>query len=461
MLEVTRAVDGGAGVLYIYGNYGGDVMNFDLAAELAGLEGIEVATVLGADDVASAPKGEERPPSGHRRHLLPVQGRRRQSRRGRLARRGDRRRRACREPDRGRMGVALSPCTLPAAGRPTFELPDGEMEIGMGIHGEPGIRRGPLEPADRIADSLVDAILADMHIDRGESVAVLVNGLGATPQEELYILYRRVQRSARWRGHPHPSRPTSASTRRRSRWPVHPSRSSDSTTSCGASSTHRAPDRSSSSDDRAAPTSSCAVAADVEAAADELNRLDAAAGDGDLGVTMTRAAEAARSVVGELDQSDIQGSLRRLGTEIARRAPSTSGTLLATGLLRASRVELGDVIDGPAASALLDAAVAGIVERGKASPGDKTMLDALVPAADALRRAAGQGVGLTEALAESALAARAGAEATVAMRPSIGRAAWMPDRSVGHVDAGAYLAGLILGSLARQAATDDLGDSGP
>ena len=89
------------------------------------------------------------------------------------------------------MGVALSPCTVPSAGRPTFELPAGEMEIGMGIHGEPGIRRGPLEPADAIADQLVAAILQDLPHERGDRVAVLVNGLGATPKEELYILYRR------------------------------------------------------------------------------------------------------------------------------------------------------------------------------------------------------------------------------------------------------------------------------
>ena len=90
------------------------------------------------------------------------------------------------------MGVALSPCTIPAAGNPTFELPDGQMEIGMGIHGEPGVRRGALEPADRIADELVDAILADRDWPTGSRVGVLVNGLGATPKEELYILYRQV-----------------------------------------------------------------------------------------------------------------------------------------------------------------------------------------------------------------------------------------------------------------------------
>jgi len=92
------------------------------------------------------------------------------------------------------MGVALSPCTIPAAGVPTFELPEGQMEIGMGIHGEPGVRRGPLESADAIAHELTKAILADLPYGRGDEVGVLVNGLGATPKEELYILYRSVAR---------------------------------------------------------------------------------------------------------------------------------------------------------------------------------------------------------------------------------------------------------------------------
>ncbi len=191
MLAVTEAVSGGRGVLYLYGNYGGDVMNFDLAAELAGASGIEVRTFLGADDVASAP-----PDRADRRRgiagiflLYKVAGAA-ADRGGSLdevvaavARAADGLR---------TMGVALSPCTIPAAGKPTFELPDGQMEIGMGIHGEPGVRRGALEPADRIADELVDALLADRDYPAGSRVAVLVNGLGATPKEELYILYRRV-----------------------------------------------------------------------------------------------------------------------------------------------------------------------------------------------------------------------------------------------------------------------------
>jgi len=191
MLEVTEAVSAGRGVLYLYGNYGGDVMNFDLAAELADAAGIEVRTLLAADDVASAP-----PERADRRRgiagiflLYKVAGAAAAggaSLDGVVAV-------TTRAADGLRtMGVALSPCTIPAAGVPTFSLPDGEMEIGMGIHGEPGVRRGALEPADRIADELLDTILGDREYAPGSRVAVLVNGLGATPREELYILYRRV-----------------------------------------------------------------------------------------------------------------------------------------------------------------------------------------------------------------------------------------------------------------------------
>jgi len=190
MLAVTRAIHGGAGVLYLYGNYGGDRMNFDLAAELAGIEDIQVEAVLGADDIASAPKGEE-----HRRRgiagiffLYKIAGAAAATGASLAEVKAVTEKAASRVRS---MGVALSPCTVPAAGRPTFEVPDGQMEIGMGIHGEPGIRRGPLDSADSIATQLMEGLLNDLPYGRGDTVAVLVNGLGATPKEELYILYRK------------------------------------------------------------------------------------------------------------------------------------------------------------------------------------------------------------------------------------------------------------------------------
>jgi len=191
VLEATKAVDGGAGVLFLYGNYSGDVMNFDLAAELADAEGIPTATLLAADDVASAPKGSEDRRRGVAgiAFLYKVAGARAEEGADlaevlAVAQRAAAGLRS--------MGVALSPCTLPAAGRPTFTLPEGEMEIGMGIHGEPGVRRGPLQAADEIAEQLVAQLLPDLPYEEGGEVAVLVNGLGATPKEELYVLYRSV-----------------------------------------------------------------------------------------------------------------------------------------------------------------------------------------------------------------------------------------------------------------------------
>jgi phosphoenolpyruvate---glycerone phosphotransferase subunit DhaK len=189
MLDVTKRIDGGAGVLYLYGNYGGDVLNFDLAADLAAAEGIRVETLLGADDVASAPKDA----TDRRRgiagifFLYKVAGAAAEQGRDLDAVVAVTRKAA--EHTRT-MGVALSPCTLPAVGRPTFELDEGEMEIGMGIHGEPGIRRGALETADEITEQLVDAIIEDLDVADGDRICVLMNSLGATPQEELYIMFR-------------------------------------------------------------------------------------------------------------------------------------------------------------------------------------------------------------------------------------------------------------------------------
>jgi dihydroxyacetone kinase/dihydroxyacetone kinase-like protein len=191
VLQATRAVDGGAGVLYLYGNYGGDVMNFDLATELAEAENIRVRTIVGADDVGSAPPDQQDLRRGIAGIVLLYKIA------GAAAERGasldEVLRLTAKAADNLRtFGVALSPMTLPSVGRPTFELPEGEMELGMGIHGEAGVSRSPLAPADDVADTLLDTILTDMPMPTGARVVVLLNGLGATPQEELYVLYRRV-----------------------------------------------------------------------------------------------------------------------------------------------------------------------------------------------------------------------------------------------------------------------------
>ena len=199
MLEVTRRIHGGKGVVYIYGNYGGDVMNFDMAAEMAAMDDIEVQRVLVADDVASAPRerAERRRGVAGMVFAFKVAGAKAD-----LGGTLDEVEAVARKAlaNIGTMGVALSPCTVPMAGRPTFTIGEDEMEIGMGIHGEPGVKREKLQAADEIAERIVSTILADMAVAAGDQVAVMVNGLGATPPEELYILYRKVHGSLRERG---------------------------------------------------------------------------------------------------------------------------------------------------------------------------------------------------------------------------------------------------------------------
>jgi dihydroxyacetone kinase-like protein len=199
MLAVTKRIDGGKGVVYIYGNYGGDVMNFDMAAELADMEGIQVKTVLVKDDVASAPPAE----AGRRRGVAGMVFAFKVA--GAKADKGGSLDEVAAAAEKAlanirTMGVALSPCTVPLAGKPTFTIGDDEMEIGMGIHGEPGMKREKLQTADQIAERMTLAILEDLPQKQGTRVAVMVNGLGATPPEELYVIYRKVDEILKGKG---------------------------------------------------------------------------------------------------------------------------------------------------------------------------------------------------------------------------------------------------------------------
>jgi dihydroxyacetone kinase-like protein len=199
MLEVTRHIHAGQGVVYIFGNYSGDVMNFEMAAELADMEGIPVRSVLVKDDVASAPPAEAQRRRGVAGMVFAFKIA------GARAEQGGTLDEVAAVAQKAldnirSMGVALSPCTVPMAGRPTFSIGEDEMEIGMGIHGEPGIKREKLQHADPIAERMSLAILDDLKPARGDRLAVMVNSLGATPQEELYILYRRVHAILQERG---------------------------------------------------------------------------------------------------------------------------------------------------------------------------------------------------------------------------------------------------------------------
>jgi dihydroxyacetone kinase-like protein len=193
MVAATRAVNGDAGVLYIIKNYTGDVLNFEMAADLADAEGIKVESVIINDDVAvqdslytAGRRGVgatvllEKMVGGLAETHAPL------DQVAALARKVNNQARS--------MGMALTSCTVPAAGKPTFELDDDEMEIGIGIHGEPGRRRAKMAPAADVTEMLVSPIIEDLGLKAGEQVLAFVNGLGGTPQIELYIVFDALQR---------------------------------------------------------------------------------------------------------------------------------------------------------------------------------------------------------------------------------------------------------------------------
>lgn len=193
MADAMRIASGGAGILRLYGNYGGDVMNFDMAGETVEMENdIRSTTVLLADDVASAPPAEAAKRRGVAGmvYAFKIAGAKAEEMADldAVTAAAQQAADACRS-----IGMALTPCTVPQAGKPTFQIGEDEMEMGMGIHGEPGIWRDKLRPADAIVDEMMDRLLADMPLKKGDRASILVNSLGATPPEELYIMYRRAR----------------------------------------------------------------------------------------------------------------------------------------------------------------------------------------------------------------------------------------------------------------------------
>jgi len=193
-----------------------------------------------------------------------------------------------------------------------------------------------------------------------------------------------------------------------------------------------------------------AVATELLEARDSLNRLDGVAGDGDLGLTVTNAARALIELAPSLEALMEADAIRRCGTEIARRAPSTGGTLIAFALMAAAKAEIAD--SAPAverAARYLDAAAASVAQRGQVAPGDRTMLDALAPAADVVDRIALEGGAATAAVREAAAAADQGAKATASMSAKVGRAGWLAERAAGHEDAGARLVAMAFAAAAN------------
>jgi triose/dihydroxyacetone kinase / FAD-AMP lyase (cyclizing) len=491
VLAAIRAVAGRAGVLLIVKNYSGDRLNFGLAAEMARADGIAVEVVIVADDVALAATTE----NAGRRGLAgtvfvhKVAGAAAEAGAS-LAEVAAEARDAARSV--GTMGVALTPCTVPAAGTPGFTLGGDEIELGLGIHGEPGVRRGPLEPADVLVDRLLNAIIADGRplLDRGSRVALLVNNLGATPTMELYVVARRAVIALEARGIlleriyvgtflsalemagvslslvqvddrrlARLDAPTGATA-----WPKTTGRrprSRSLTGSPAAASTRPGSDEPTvdfpvcksprTGVGRAIEAALRAATRALKEAAPRLTAMDQAVGDGDLGISLERGAQAIEHdlATSRYPLDDPASTLRALGLTTQRAVGGTSGALYSIFFVRAAtRLRSGSTEDPMTWADAFKAGAAAIAELGGARPGDRTMLDALLPAADAFRLALDAGQPLSDALSASADAARIGAEATAAMSPRRGRSSYLGDRALGHPDPGAEAVALWLRAIA-------------
>lgn len=465
VLAAIIAVSGPAGAVLIVKNYTGDRLNFGLAAELARQQGIPVEVVVVADDVALrdlVPKTRRRGIAGT--VLIHKLAGAAAAAGFPLARVADIARRAA--EDIGSMGVGLGACIVPAAGVPGFELGPDEIEFGLGIHGEKGVARAAHRSADDIAAHLLDSICTDLDLQSGASVALLVNGLGGTSPMELAVMVRgalanlrgrgiRVERA--WTGNfmtamempgcsltlmkldDERSVLLDAATRA-SAWP------GDGRIPDKGAVVPVAPAATTSEPAIAGPLTAKlhaavnAVATALEAAEDQLTELDAKAGDGDLGASMTRGAAAIRAL-GDASYANPARLLTDIGNALRRAIAGSSGPFYATALLRAA----GTLRDKPVPTnedfqQAFAEAIAAISDLGGAKPGDRTMLDALQPAVNAWV-ASGR-------FADAAIAAQAGADATAQMFPALGRASYLGQRALGIPDGGAIAVAVWLKALA-------------
>lgn len=475
--SVAKTAENGAGVVFAYGNYAGDVMNFAMASERLAAEGIAVENVLVTDDIASAPPSE----SGKRRGIagdftvFKVMGAAAEAGAAladvvRLGRKANDLTRS--------IGSAFHGCTFPGAEAPLFTLADRKMGLGLGIHGEPGLFDTALPPARELGRELVSRVLAETPHGAGRRIAVLLNGLGATKHEELFVLWLTVAPLLRAAGYtlvmPEVGELVTsldmAGVSLTVTWldeELEPLWTAPAETPAyrrgavllptGDASDGEVFDDAAGADSFEAGECSRAYAANCVAALDaarealhdaelRLGDLDAVAGDGDHGRGMVRGIDAAAAAAaGALARGAGAGAvLVAAGDAWADKAGGTSGVLWGAGL-RAFGESLGNQ-RAPGAGELAAAVQSfgsRIVELGKAETGDKTMVDALIPFTEEFRRLA-DGKGAPGLMwAEASAAATAAAEATAALRPRKGRARPLAEKSVGTPDPGATSLAMI------------------
>lgn len=478
VLSAIMTVAGPAGVLLIIKSYTGDRLNFGLAAEIARTQGVKVDMVVVGDDVALDDAGRA---VGRRGiagtvfiHKLA----------GAAAEAGLSLEEVKREAEQAAadlysMGLGLSSCTVPAAGKPGFALGDDEVEYGLGIHGESGVRRETIQSADVMVQSLLARILEQGQFKAGERAVLMVNNLGGSAAQELDIVARRALLGCQAHGLKIEAvmvgtfltalemagcslsllrvddarlqrlhAPTSATawpgltvpSQRLVRQPCVQVAAASAESGASWSAAHAA-------NFKAVLSSITSALREQE---QKLTELDSVVGDGDIGISLARGSRAIEQALPDLDLQHPAVALQQISAILRRALGGTSGPLYAVFVLRAGASLATASNPSTLASwrEAFSAGCAGIVKLGGAGAGDRTMLDALLPMAAALTACAADASPLSAAQ-KAQTAASQGCEATRAMLPLKGRSSYLGQRALGHVDPGAYAVTVWLDAIVK------------
>ncbi|WNG85404.1 D-erythrulose 4-kinase [Mycobacterium sp. ITM-2016-00317] len=487
--SVARAAHGDAGVLLTTGNYAGDVMNFGLAVTQLRSEGIDAHYFAVTDDIASAPRGEEAKRRGIAGDFTVFKCASAAAEDG-LDLAGVVRVAESANAATRTLGVAFDGCTLPGADHPLFTVPEGMMGVGLGIHGEPGVADEPMPSASALAEKLVDGVLADQPATASKRIAVILNGLGRTKYEELFVVWGSVAALLRERGYEivepevgelvtsldmagcsltvmwlddelerywtapadTPAYRKGAAAQAAGEGTAELRTAAELTTEATPAALAERADDAGRSGGRVVARVLAAMATMLADAEAELGRIDAVAGDGDHGRGMvkgsTAASEAAQSAV---EAGAGQGTvLAAAGKEWAAKAGGTSGVLWGA-LLSAVGARLGDTgrPDSTTVAAGMRDGYEALITLGGAAPGDKTMLDAFLPFVEDLQKRVAEGEEWQDAWRSATEVAAEAAQATADLRPKVGRARPLAERSVGTPDAGATSLAMCLRTAAE------------
>ena len=490
-LEAFRAANGGQGVACLYGNYSGDNMNVKMAVNMAKKEGLTVKTVVANDDVASAPKDQRDKRRGVAGEIFMWKCGGAKAAQGasldEVIATAQKAIDNCRS-----VGIGLTPCTLPAVGHPNFEIKDGTMEVGIGHHGEPGIEVCALETAAQMAQRMVDVVVPDYPFQSGDEVACLVSGLGATPVMELYVLYDEIEKILAAKGikvyrsyvgnyftsldmmgatltlmklddelkslvdvEVYTMGMKQGNLGQAAATQTFAAGAVQAASSPAAGAVAHAAGKKASRETHGAVVKNAngrdillAMVKGIQDNKQYLGDVDGLIGDGDHGMNMNKGFTLYEEELGDKATSLTDG-LYDLGNVLFNKIGGSMGPIYGTVLQAMSeKAEGQDAIDLTIFGEMLQAGLEGLYGIVGARPGDKTLVDTLYPACEAVKKAAAEGRDFAAALDEMKAAAEAGKDSTVDLVAKFGRASRLGERSRGVLDAGATSCCIILQAMA-------------